>query len=368
MTESAIPPDQEGAYGLRIGDEDLVFTDHQINDPVVTLEQILGLANARPKDEFDVYEFRHDGTFTRLDAAAAVDLRQVGIESFLVFRTDRAFRLIVDDERYDWGIRRISGKALREIANITPEMELWEELREQPDRKIEDTDLVDLNHPGTEKFYSRARAWKLKIRQNIYEFTAPCITARQALEAAGFDLKKGWDLVLVSASGRREIKIDDKIDLSEPGIEKLRVKPSIVKNGESQPGPRREFSLLERDEDFLNKLGLNWRTLVDGGKRWLIIDGYELPKGLSASSITLALEIPAKYPSTQIDMFYCSPSLTLADGKGIPKTDVTKSIEGVTFQRWSRHRNGDSVWQPESDCVETHLELVEECIGREVNA
>ncbi|MGK2742258.1 multiubiquitin domain-containing protein [Tepidicaulis sp. LMO-SS28] len=368
MTENTIPPGQEGAYGLRIGDEDLTFTHHQINDPIITIEQILGLANARLKDEFDIYEFRHDGTFTRLDPASMVDLRQEGIESFLVFRTDRAFRLMIDDERYDWGVRRISGKALREIAHISPEMELWEALREQPDRKIHDTDLVDLNHPGTEKFYSRARTWKLKIRQNIYEFAASCITARQALDAAGFDLQKGWDLVLVSKSGRREIKIDDKIDLSEPGIEKLRVKPSVVNNGESQLGPRRDFSLLERDEDFLKNLGLNWRTVIDDKKRWLLIDGYELPKGLSASSITLALLIPAKYPSTQIDMFYCSPSLTLADGKGIAKTQTTESIEGITFQRWSRHRKGDSVWQPESDCVETHLELVEECIGREVNA
>ncbi|MEQ9145533.1 MAG: multiubiquitin domain-containing protein [Parvibaculaceae bacterium] len=355
-------------YSLRIGDGELNFSEHEIADPIVTIEQILELGGARPPDEFDVYEFRRNGTLARLGTDDSADLRGEEIESFLIFRTDRAFRLIINGERYDWGARHISGKALREIANIADDMAIWEERRDEPDHEIADIDLIDLDRKGTEQFYSRQRMWKLKIRQHVYTFEESCITARDALTKAGFDLAKGWDLVLISASGRRPIKVDDKIDLSERGIEKLRVKPSIVNNGERPNIQRHDFALLDHDEAYLDSLKLAWRTVNEGGKRWLLIEEYELPPGLNATTITLALEIPAKYPATQIDMFYCSPHLTFAAGQPIPQTEVKQIIDGLSFQRWSRHRAGESQWQPEYDNVETHLALVEECICREVNA
>jgi len=353
-------------FEIRIGDMDLNYTSHQTSDPIIVLDQLLELAGAHPNDEFDAYMFRNDGTLERLSTDNQIDLRQAGIESFLVMRTDRAFRIIVDDERYDWGMRWVSGKALRAIANVPVDQAIWHERRDDHDNEIGDMELVDLDASGTEKFYSRKPTWQLKIRRKTYSFATSLVPARDALSAAGFDLDKAYRLLIVSASGRKTINIDDKIDLSEPGIEYLRVKPAVINNGEAAPSAERQFELLDGDVEFLDTFGLAWESVLDGKKRWLLIHGYELPAGFNVAKVDLALDIPPSYPSEQIDMFYCSPHVTLANGKELPDATVIQKIQNIAFQRWSRHRKNNAEWDPATDCIETHLELVEESIDREV--
>ncbi|MEO1985125.1 MAG: multiubiquitin domain-containing protein [Martelella sp.] len=353
-------------WDIRIGDQNLEFRDFGTNDPLITFDQVLGYVNATPRDEYDVYIFGSDGELKRMDPEKSQDLRQPGAEHFLVFRTDRAYRMKIDDDRIDWGVRWISGKALRTISGIPPEAELYLERKDEADRKIEDCDMLDLDKHSVERFYSRKPHWKLKIRQNVYTFDRAIVSVREALTEAGFDLQKGWDMVLITASGRQNKTIDDTLDLSEPGIEKLRVKPKAVNNGEARPSSVRAFDLLEKDVRFLDNLNIRWETIEDAGKRWLIIRGYEVPPGFDVQRIDLALMIPKNYPATQIDMFYCNPPAKRADGRPCDKTQKNEVIEGHSYQRWSRHRDGVSAWNPDIDCIETHLELVEECFGREV--
>jgi Prokaryotic E2 family E len=52
----------------------------------------------------------------------------------------------------------------------------------------------------------------------------------------------------------------------------------------------------------------------------------------------------------------------LRSGAVIPQTQVTESIFGTGYQRWSRHRQWDSA----RDTLATHLALVEESLRREV--
>lgn len=307
-------------WDIRIGDQNLEFRDFSTNDPLITFDQVLGFMDAKPHDEHDVYIFGSDGELKRMDPEKTQDLREPGAEHFLVFRTDRAYRVTVDDDRIDWGARWISGKALRAVASVPSGAELYLERKGEADRVIQDCDMVDLEKHGVERFYSRKPHWKLKIRQKIYTFDRAIVSVREALTEAGFDLQKGWDMVLITASGRQNKSIDDTLDLSEPGIEKLRVKPKAVNNGEAQPSPVRAFNLLEKDVLFLDKLNLHWEAVEDGGKRWLIIRRYELPPGFDVQHTDLALEIPKNYPATQIDMFYCNPPVKRADGQPCDKT------------------------------------------------
>ncbi|TON96534.1 prokaryotic E2 family E, partial [Vibrio parahaemolyticus] len=69
----------------------------------------------------------------------------------------------------------------------------------------------------------------------------------------------------------KPISVEDVIDLTTPGIEKLRMTPAEIINGEQMLCVKSDFSLLEKDTDYLNKLGFEWETLMDGGRRWLII-------------------------------------------------------------------------------------------------
>ena len=65
-------------------------------------------------------------------------------------------------------------------------------------------------------------------------------------------------------------------------------------------------------------------------------------------------------------MFFVHPSLVLANGKSISQTDNRETILGKVYQRWSRHLNGITRWNPLTDSVITHLAVVEESLLREV--
>ncbi|MFD0325613.1 E2/UBC family protein [Lysobacter gummosus] len=104
---------------------------------------------------------------------------------------------------------------------------------------------------------------------------------------------------------------------------------------------------------------------MEDGQRWLIIHGYPVPVGYNVTSCRLAIQIPASYPTAELDMYYCDPALTLISGGTPPAADVKQVIEGVMFQRWSRHRP-PGTWSALRDGIATHLALVDVCIEREV--
>ena len=126
---------------------------------------------------------------------------------------------------------------------------------------------------------------------------------------------------------------------------------------------RREFSLPEGDQEFLEKLGCEWETIKEGGN-WLLVHGYKIPSGYTIGETSIALRIEAGYPSTQIDMAYFSPELHRVDGKPIGAL-APHTLSGKQWQRWSRHRTGTNPWRPEFDEVSTHLLLVDHWLERE---
>lgn len=163
-----------------------------------------------------------------------------------------------------------------------------------------------------------------------------------------------------------QLELDSLIDLKQPGIERLRLTPKQINNGEIRCQFHRDFNLLPKDEKFLNDSCLQWETYIDNSRRWLIIKNYPIPEGYTSQSVELAIEMPSSYPAAELDMFYCNPHLALSNGRQIPQTQVTETIKNLIYQRWSRHRDPNT-WSPQNDSIVTHLALVEESIAREVN-
>ncbi|QHT71839.1 hypothetical protein GXP67_01185 [Rhodocytophaga rosea] len=122
----------------------------------------------------------------------------------------------------------------------------------------------------------------------------------------------------------------------------------------------------EEDEDFLNKSGLSWETILEGSQKWLLVYNYPLPVGYNIDKADFALRIDACYPSTQIDMIYFSPHLSRRDGKIINNL-TTLPIDAKTWQQWSRHRTSENPWEPGVDNVSTHIELMLYCLKQEFN-
>lgn len=209
------------------------------------------------------------------------------------------------------------------------------------------------------------KPYKLNVQGVTIESVAPKILVRTAMELAGFDTSQEWIIILrLAGEPKRPVSLDTTIDLTEPGIEKLRLTPKQISNGEAM-SRRREFDLLPGDEAYLNGAELMWDTLEEGGMRWLLIHGFRPPAGYQQDHITLALQIPPTYPGSQIDMFYCHPALALPSGQPIPQTECYVNVGDQPFQRWSRHRPDDA-WDRHKDSVVTHLLLVEESLLREV--
>jgi len=144
-----------GPYRLAIGNDKLDYHQVVIDDPVPTGLQILELANARPADEHIVFQMLANGLLEELRPDETTDLRTAGVEKFLVFRSDRSFRLELDGRVFEWGGTFISGLTLKKLAQVDPaEYGVWLEVRGSEDRLIGDTDLVDLSAQGIERFFT----------------------------------------------------------------------------------------------------------------------------------------------------------------------------------------------------------------------
>lgn len=204
--------------------------------------------------------------------------------------------------------------------------------------------------------------WKFRVDKEKFQVDEPSITGRKILELAGKSPADQFLLILSGHGQPREIELDEAVDLSAPGIERFRTFQRECREGLSG---RRHFRLPPDDEAFLDSLACEWETVNDGGVMRLVIYSYPVPTGYNHAEVDLYLRIEPTYPDTQIDMYYVHPALALTSGGAIGAL-ATESFDGKTWQRWSRHRVSPHVWRPGTDCVETHMALVNRCLVDEV--
>lgn len=127
---------------------------------------------------------------------------------------------------------------------------------------------------------------------------------------------------------------------------------------------RRQFDLPEEDVEHLEVMGLLWETLTDGGGQWLLVRGFAVPEGYTATTVDVAIQVTPGYPTAQIDMAYFHPPLSRRDGQPIGALSMC-TIDGRAWQRWSRHRTSENPWRPGVDDIGAHLRLVEHWLERE---
>jgi hypothetical protein len=353
-------------HTIAIAGLSLAFRQVTILDKILTGRHLAQAAGLESAQDAVVLEVLANGELEDIRPDEQVDLGE-STGKFVIVQSDRSFRFTIDADRFDWPARVISGGQLRKLGHLPADREIYLELPGPVERLIDEHELVDLGAPGVEMFKTRKRSWKLNVQGVVLVVHEPTITVRQAIKDAGFDPSKNWIIILrVRGQPKQEVGVEYVIDLRTPGIEKLRLTPREVNNGEAVAKPRRQFALLEADERFLDGLGLWWETVIDAKRRWLLMHEYPVPAGFTTERTLLALEIPLTYPSAQIDMFYSRPPLALKSGRAIDRTQVSAVITGLAFNGWSRHRGAQSPWNPESDNVATHLALVESAMAKEV--
>jgi len=67
----------------------------------------------------------------------------------------KKYKFFVNDQKFEVAEQHLNGAQIRALARVDPSFQLFleEPGPDKPDRKISDTESVDLDSPGIEKFY-----------------------------------------------------------------------------------------------------------------------------------------------------------------------------------------------------------------------
>lgn len=356
---------KRGRHEISVCGLDLVLHTVHIDDGTPTGMQIAEAAGLAPTPLVTVLQWLNHG-LEDIRPTETVNIHD-GIDRFIVAESEGAWRMVVDGVRYDWPAPRISVSSIRTLAAIPSNKGVFLIDSNQGEIFLPNSTDLDLTRPGVENLITRLLTWKLNVQGVLLTIDSPTIEVRRAMELAGLNPDQGWHIYLiVQGHNKREVGLNDQIDLTTPGIEKLRLTPKDVDNGEGAPAVIHQFRLLPADESFLNNTYPDWQAIVENGRQWIVLPKYPMPSGYTQSIVSLAIEVPPTYPMAQIDMFYLFPASVLLAGTPIPATESSEIIQGKTYQRWSRHRSGRSVWRPGIDNVMTHLALVESALVNEV--
>lgn len=222
-------------------------------------------------------------------------------------------------------------------------------------------DLEDYAKKG--KTPPKGHKYKIKIDRENYTVDKECMTGAEILAEAGKTPEKFMLRQIFSNGNVITIQPEQVVCFTEPGIEKFKTLANDHTEGEA---PRRGFPLLEEDEAYLNHLGLKWESIVEGDNRWILIYEYPIVEGYNTDKATIAVRIAANYPDVQLDMLYFYPPLSRKDGVPINRLSPL-SIDGKSFQQWSRHRTQANPWRPGIDDLSTHVALADMWLSKEFN-
>lgn len=174
---SGRPLRSHGPYGILIGNAALDFSPAILPDPMPTGRQILAANGVHDPVEYLVLQWLTSGELVELRIDDTVDLRTAGVERFIVFRTDRSFRLALDDQVVEWGASQISGLTLKKLGGLDPaDYEVWLDTKGAADREIPDKELIDLTMAGVEKFYTIAKSITIIVNARPYKVRETSLT------------------------------------------------------------------------------------------------------------------------------------------------------------------------------------------------
>jgi len=153
--EKVMGADQKGRQSavIAVAGADMQFRNVSIDDRTPTGSQIVSAAGLRPVDDYGILEWLPSGDLEPVRLNETVDLRNDGVERFIIVATDRAFFFEIDGERQEWLTPFINGITIKRLADKDPEhFIVILEREDEPDQEIDDDHMVDLSGNGLEKF------------------------------------------------------------------------------------------------------------------------------------------------------------------------------------------------------------------------
>lgn len=232
-----------------------------------------------------------------------------------------------------------------------------------PEVVLEEVDIEE--YARHDRPVPHAKRYVIRIDKERRVVETPVLTGEQILALVGKTPDKFKLYEHFHGRQPEPIQPDQEVHLHKHKVERFTTMAKDTTEGRSIAALRRQFRLPAGDEKYLDSLNLEWETVKDAGQLWLLIYGWQLPRGYNVASARIALQIPGGYADSQIDMVYFLPPLERNDLRAIGALSY-QVICGENYQRWSRHRTSVNPWRPGVDDVSTHLTLVDDWLSREL--
>jgi hypothetical protein len=175
------------SYHIEISDESLNFRSVILSDPMPSGRQILSEAGLDPSDGYSLFAILQTGDIEDLLLEEQFDLRERRAARFITFRTDREFKLTLNDDQLKWGKAVISGAALHKLSNAPGDHAVYLVASGGERRLIEPHELVDLSAPGIERFITgpkRPLTFEIIVNSRQKHVTEHDVTFEQVVALA----------------------------------------------------------------------------------------------------------------------------------------------------------------------------------------
>lgn len=202
-------------FNVAVAKGNFDFDGLRLDDPKPTARQLLAEAGFRPPEEHLIFQVLDDGALEELRLDETVDLREKRTDRFIAFRSDRSFRVEVDERRFEWGDEKLTGLITKQLVGADPTCTgVWLERREEPDLFIEDAGVVQLTAEGVEKLRT-GPLFILWIENKEFPWPGATITTEQIVELGGWDPSSGVQQIDLSTNEARTLKPGEIIDLTK---------------------------------------------------------------------------------------------------------------------------------------------------------
>lgn len=200
------------AVTIKMGNDALEFQVVDLSDPVPTGRQMIEAAKLGPVEAFLLFAVSPDRRLREVTLDETVEIRGDAKELFLVFKSDRSWRGLIDGKRFEWGAGTIAGRVLKWLAGVDPATHgVWLELRDEPDRLISDDEQVSLSTAGVERFRTDL-LFRLCVEDEVHPWARPTITTEEIAALGGWDVSQGV-IEVDSDQSERPLSPEEVIEL-----------------------------------------------------------------------------------------------------------------------------------------------------------
>lgn len=204
-----------GRLKVAVAKANFDFHGLMVDDPKPTGRQLLAEAGFRPPEEHLLFQVLADGALEELRLDETIELHEKRGDRFIAFRSDRSFRVEVDERRFEWGDEELTGLITKQLVGVDPACTgVWLERRDEPDLFIQDTDVVKLAAEGVEKLRT-GPVFILWIENKEFSWPKATITTEQIAQLGGWDPSSGVQQLDLATNEARTLKPAEIVDLTK---------------------------------------------------------------------------------------------------------------------------------------------------------